>query len=133
MNLQKAKLTALIGILLLLPAFYGCPGGTPKITLKVTDCSKDDITITEVSTLRSQAGSQWTFRTKITVKCNGQVVKGAELKVKFWFKDAMKLKTNKDGEINYHKSGQGSKPSGEKFKVTIKGNDGERTEEFTTP
>lgn len=133
MNLQKLKFTALIGMLLLLPAFYGCPGSTPKITLKVTECATDDITITEVSTLTSQAGSQWNFKTVITVKCNGEIVKDAELIADFWFGDPIKLTTNKNGEINYQKKGQGSKPSGSKFNVTIKGNDGEKTEVFTTP
>lgn len=131
MKSESLKYYATIFILLFLPAFYGCPGtGTPTITLTAIDCKTNDITVTDSTKVISRPGNEWLFSTTITVKCNGKVVKDAELKVKFWFKDAIKRKTNKNGQISYRDNFHAN-PKGEKFKVTIEGKDGDKTQEFT--
>jgi len=131
MNAKKISLPLLLLILLMLPAFYGCPRGNPTITLTVTDCETGKITITDSTRVSSRSGNQWQFSTTITVKCDGKIAKDAEIKIKFWFKDAFKRKTNSKGQISYHDNLH-SNPKGQKFKVTIKGkNNKDKTEEFT--
>lgn len=132
MNCSINKLSIPILILFILPLFYGCPGSKPEITLTVTDCEVDKITITENTRITTQSGNQWSLSTVITVKCDGQVIENAELNVEFWWPNgSYKLKTNAQGEIRKTKRGHGSKPTGEKFKVKIKGNDGDKVKEFT--
>lgn len=113
--------------------FYGCPGsGEPKITLTVTDCPVQNITIEENTRVTTQTGNQWTMSTTITVKCNGKPAKNADIKVKFWWpKGTFKLTTNEKGKVRKTKRGQGARPTGEKFTVTIVGSDGEKPQEFT--
>ena len=123
--------TTLISIILLL-AFYGCPGGPKpkKITITASECPSEQITVEDQSNVTTTAGSQWRLSAKIVVKCNGEVVKDAEIKVEFWWPSGTyKLTTNAQGEATYTKRGQGSPPYGEKFTVTIKGNDDEDKEE----
>jgi hypothetical protein len=129
------KLTLILFLILALPAFYGCPGsGTPKITLTVTDCDPVNITISDSTRVTMRAGSQWILNTEITVKCNGNVVKDAEIKVDFWWPNGtFKLTTDENGKAHYRKTGQGTKPSGKKFQVTINGNGDDKTVEFTVP
>jgi hypothetical protein len=128
------KLTLYLLLLTALFFFYGCPGGNPKITLEVTDCPKDQITITDQTTVRSISGEQWQLTTTITVKCNGQPANKADIKLEFWWPNGtFKKQTNDKGEVRFTKKGQGSKPSGQTFTVTIVGNDGEMTKDFTVP
>lgn len=134
MKFQSIRFFALFCVLICLPAFYGCPGSNPKITLTVTDCAVDNITVTENTRITTQAGSQWSLNSTITVKCNGQPVNNAEIKVEFWWPDGTyKLTTNANGVARYTKRGQGSKPSNKTFTVTIKGNDGTKPYDFTIP
>lgn len=132
MKTYLISLLPTIALLFLLGVFSGCPGtGTPTITLTVTDCPFDKITITNLTRVSAVQGRQWRMNAKIAVKCDGQPVQGAELKVEFWWPNGTyKLTTNANGEATYNKTGQGDLPIGEKFKVTIKGNDDEKTEEF---
>ena len=132
MDFKKTTILNLIFLGLFLPFFIGCWGGKPKITLSVTDCPVNDISITEDTRVVTQPGNQWTMTNKITVKCNGQAVKDAEIKIEFWWpKGTSKFKTDQNGEVSHRRNGHGSRPTGEKFTVTIKGNDGERPQEFT--
>jgi len=135
MKNKLLKIGVLPFIIILLTIIYGCPGATPKITLEVTDCAKDDITIVDSSKVSvNGAARQWTLVADITVLCNGQVVNNADLKVEFWWPNGtIQRSTNEKGKITYRKNGQGGRPSGEKFTVTIKGNDGEKEQEFTIP
>jgi hypothetical protein len=124
-------LPLLLLALLFLSAFYGCPGSKPTITIQAIDCPTDQITIDDKSTVRSASGDQWVLNAKVIVKCNGEVYKDAEIIVSFWWPNGTtKLKTNEKGEATYTKRGHGSLPYGEKFKVTIKGSDGEKEKEF---
>jgi len=110
--------------------FFSCKSS--KITLTVTDCAVDDITITEDTRVTVQPGSQWTLVTVITVKCAGQAVNDAELKAEFWWPNGeFKSKTNDQGQIRISKRGDGDRPTGETFTITVKGNDGEKPMTFT--
>ncbi|MEJ2595224.1 MAG: hypothetical protein P8100_08910 [bacterium] len=122
-------------VLLLLSIFTGCPdSSTPKITLTVTDCNKNDITVTENTNITTQSGNQWSLSTTITVKCSGQPVPNAEIKLEFWWPGGtFKRTTNESGEVRYTKRGHGDKPSNKTFTVTIKGNDGDKDVDFTIP
>ena len=121
--------------LLSLLIFCGCPGtGTPTITLTVTDCAKADITITDNTRITPQPGNQWSLSTVVTVMCNGQPVKDAEIKFEFWWPGGtFSRKTNSSGKIHYTKKGHGTTPTNKTFTVTIKGNDGEKSQDFSIP
>ena len=127
--------TALVSLFLIVFIIYGCPGGgKPKVTLAVTDCAKDDITIVDSTKVTASGGSQWNLVADITVLCNGQRVDSADLKVEFWWPGGtIHRMTNNKGKLVYRKNGHGVKPSGETFDVTIEGNDGSKTVTFTVP
>jgi len=137
---QPLGLPIIFIAILLLTAIYGCPDGSNNdsaaITLTVANCSSDKVTITHNTKASNLSGqNRWITTTTITVKCDGEVVEGAELKVKLWFTTAFKQKTDTAGQIRYRKKTHAS-PKGQKFKVTIRGNDGDndyKTEEFTVP
>lgn len=129
---RTIKLPIILIVAAALFLMYGCPGsGTPKIVLSVTDCEVDKITIEKKTVTTTQSGRQWNVKATITVKCDGVPVKDADLKLEFWWPNGtFQKKTNSDGQITIRKSGDGAPPYGSKFKVTIKGNDDEKTEEF---
>ncbi len=135
MKISYHQFIALGIILLLLPIFAGCPdSSSPKITLTVTDCNVNNITVTEDTRITTQSGNQWSLRTTITVKCNGTPVPNAEIKLEFWWPGGtFKRTTNENGEVRYTKQGHGDKPSNQTFTVTIKGNDGDKDVDFTIP
>ena len=129
---KSIKSLSIICVAAAILLLYGCPGtGTPKIVLSVTDCEVNKITIEKKTLVTTPPGSQWNLKTTIIVKCDGVPVNDAELKVEFWWPNGTFVrKTNSEGKIEFIKNGQGSPPYGSKFKVTIKGNDDEKTEEF---
>lgn len=130
MKFKQVKFPIHAMLMCTLIIFFSCKSA--KIT--VTDCPVADITVTESTRIATQAGSQWTLVTVITVKCKGQVVNGAEIKAEFWWPDSEFIKkTNDQGQITIRKNGSGAKPSGKTFEVTIKGNDGEKPTTFTIP
>lgn len=130
---QKQSLYLFILTIIVL-GFYGCPGGDPKISLEVTDCEKDKITIEHDTKVTPRAGEQWTLRSTITIKCDGVVVPNADIKVEFWWPGGeYKKTTNQDGKAVVTKKGHGDPPRSKKFTVIIIGNDGEREVEFETP
>lgn len=126
MNLYRFTLPITLISIILLLAFYGCPGGpkAKKITITASECPSEQITVEDQSKVTTTAGSQWRLSAKIVVKCNGEVVKDAEIKVEFWWPSGTyKLTTNAQGEATYTKRGQGSPPYGEEFTVTLIGSD----------
>ena len=97
----------------------------PDITLKVTDCDKDNIEITVDSKVSPASGS-YSVSTTVTVTCDGKPVNGAEFKISYWWGKEFKLTTDKDGKKTHkQKKSSSSGYKGQKVKITIKDMDGD--------
>ena len=70
----------------------------------------------------------------ITIKCDGDVVPNAEIKVEFWWPNGTyKKTTGQTGKTMVIRKGDGDPPKGEKFTVTIEGNNGEKNVNLDVP
>lgn len=127
------------GIFLCAMVLTGCWlfGGGGKVTLTVTNCPKESISITFSDSLTMKdSGTPYIVQAVVTIRCNGEPVNGAEIKVEWpWLSNdkPMKVNTDADGKYSIKKDNLGSDPTGQTIEVTIKGSDGEKTATLTIP
>lgn len=129
------RLMCSVPIMLLAALLSGCPGSgssnQPTITLTVTDCAGDNITMTATGSKTQGTGNRWQVTATIDVKCSGAPVPNAELKAEFWWPGGtLKLTTGPDGKATYRRTVDAD-PTGNAYTVTIKANDGEKPASYT--
>jgi hypothetical protein len=132
------RLLLLILMVTTIPFLSGCPNGnsgakSPAITLDVTDCPKDKIKIT-LTADKLQKGEKWTTIVKVNVRCDDQPVKKAELKIEVeggWW--TQRYTTNDDGNLTVSGPPKDGNPGNQKITVTVRGLDGEKTQDVTIP
>ena len=98
----------------------------PDITLTVTDCPTEHITVTPTVKVRQQSSGVWIVEITVNIKCMGEVVDQAELKLDYsWLSKDFKIKTNENGDAKGRQRIASSvKPTGS-ITITIEGSDGE--------
>ncbi|WP_265198412.1 hypothetical protein [Aureitalea sp. L0-47] len=126
------KLMMLIAFAITATSCFGDDDGVitedeiPELTLKVTNCSVENIGIVPEVKVLGGAG-RWTVEVNVNITCMGEPVNEAELKVKWgWIERAVKIETDEEGKARARrKVTSTARPSG-KVTITIEGDDGEK-------
>jgi hypothetical protein len=98
-----------------------CNGGNeqPAITIRAVDCPAENILITATAT-RNNATNNWIVTVRVNVKCNGQNIPNAEIKIKYLGSD-YKANTDASGDVSRPFPPATGDPVGNTVKVTVMG------------
>jgi hypothetical protein len=95
----------------------------PELTISVTDCPVENIEMIPVVKVTGNS-RRWFVEVEVTIKCMGEPVNEAELKLKWgWIEQAIKIKTDENGKAKARRRVSSEpKPTGS-VTVTIEGSD----------